>query len=217
MRIVLTWFLVLLAACTAGPEPPRAPTTTHDATVGAVERVVIDTRPPEQFAEGHLPGALNLQLGWDQLGARVRSYVPNKSDGITLRGEDEAADREAYAILTELGYEDVVVFEPPAERERSTLELWDTERLAAALESDSPPVVIDVRSRSAHETQTIPGALLFEQDEAPGRIDELDRDGRYVVICEAGWRSSQLASYLRRQGFRNVVNVIDGMAGWRAR
>ena len=44
---------------------------------------------------------------------------------------------------------------------------------------------------------------------------DLDPAKRYAVICEGGWRSSQLASWMRREGFGEVVNVIDGMAGYR--
>lgn len=209
MRFALSSLCVLVLACTAGPEPPTT------ASVGAVERVVIDTRPPGEFAAGHVPGAINLQLGWDQLEARVAAYVPDRSTGVSLRCQDSDAAADATSTLTELGYGDLLVFEP--ENESSVLELWHTERLAEALQSPNPPVVIDVRSRAEQRTQTIPGALLFEQDEAPAQISELDREARYVIVCEAGWRSSQLASYMRREGFHNVVNMIDGVAGWRSR
>ena len=85
------------------------------------------------------------------------------------------------------------------------------ERLASA----SPPTVLDVRTPLEWARDGIDGAIRLEQDSAPARIDELDPGGNYAVICEAGYRSGQLASWMRRHGFERVVNVIDGMAGWR--
>ena len=52
---------------------------------------------------------------------------------------------------------------------------------------------------------------------APELLGELDPGGRYLVICEGGYRSGQLASWLDLHGFEDVTNVIDGMWAWRRR
>ncbi len=214
MRLAALLLLFSSASCTAGPTPPEI------ARTDVQERIVIDTRAPDAFAREHTPGAINLQLGWDQLEDRVRAYLPDTTARIALRATDEEEGRAALVILAEQGYEDVVWIRYAAsnatiELPNSTLETWTAAELKRQLASGNPPIVIDVRSRSEYERGTIASALLYEQDEAPSLIGSLDKSAHYAVICEGGYRSSQLASLMRRNGFEHVINVIDGMAGWR--
>jgi rhodanese-related sulfurtransferase len=205
--VVAAW-----VACLAACAPPRVELEPAPAASG--ERLVIDTRDPAEFAAGHLPGALNLQWSWDQLGARIAAYVPDRATPLAVRGSTPAEAERAAAVLQEHGYTDVTL--PPPGAETETLGLLDARALRAELAGPAPPLVVDVRTAREFERGTIPGALLVDQDDAPKLLAELDRARRIAVICEGGWRSSQLASLLRRNDFPDVVNVIDGMAGWRA-
>ena len=180
-----------------------------------VERLVIDTRHPSEFAAGHYPGALNLQWGWSQLGDRVESYVPDKTTPIALRATDEDELEKAGAVLQGLGYRDVTT--PPPGQETATLALMTASDLRDLLDSPSAPRVIDIRTPDEFDSGTIETALRVHHDAGPSVLAQaLDRHAPIAVICEGGFRSGQLASYLVRNGYTNVVNVIDGMAGWRA-
>ncbi|MEM7305880.1 MAG: rhodanese-like domain-containing protein [Planctomycetota bacterium] len=200
---------LLAALCGCSPRVPLEAAPPREA-----ERLVLDTREPEAFAAGHLPGALNLQWGWSQLEARVRSYVPDLDTPLAVRGSTPAEAERAAAVLVALGYEDVTL--PPSAPETATLALITAAELRERLAGPEPPTLIDVRSEAEFETGTVAGARCVDQDLAPGLLEELDPAGSYAVVCEGGWRSSQLASLLRRHGVEDVINVIDGMAGWRA-
>lgn len=178
----------------------------------ADDRQVIDVRTPGEFAEGHHYAALNLQLGWDQLRQRARVYVPYLQTPLAVHaaGPDQAA--EAYEILRELGYEDVVVTGRP--RHPVIGRTLTAEQLLAAFEDEQPPFVIDIREESEHAQGFIPGALRVNPDRGPESVDHLDRSVRYAVICAGGWRSSQLQSWMEQAGFGYVQNVIDGMSAW---
>lgn len=189
---------------------PRAPL--GPAPEPAEARLVLDTRAPEEFAAGHIPGALNLQWAHEQLKERVASYVPDRSTPLALRAASTAEAERAAALLQRLGYRDVTL--PAAVAEDATLALIDARALRAELAGSQPPLVIDVRTREEWARGTIPGALLVDENVAAELAPERGR--RIAVICESGYRSSQLASLLLRQGYADVVNVIDGMAGWRA-
>jgi hydroxyacylglutathione hydrolase len=201
---------LVLAACAARvPVEPAAP---------GEARLVIDLRLPEAFAAGHVPGALNIQLGWDQLEGRTLSYVPDLDQPLAIRAADQDEAERAAAILTELGYQDLARFDPPeglAAVETATLPLISAADLARELASGAPPVVLDIRHPSEFEGGVIEGALLIHEDEGPASIEALDRARRYAIVCEGGWRSSQLQSWMATRGFGDVVNVLDGMAGWR--
>ena len=201
---------LVLAACAA--RVPVEPAGAGEA------RLVIDLRLPEDFAASHVPGALNIQLGWDQLEGRTLSYVPDLDQPIAIRATDQDEAERAAAILTELGYRDLARFDPPgglASVETATLPLMSAVELALELAGEAPPIVLDIRHPSEFEDGVIDGAILIHEDEGPVSIDELDPGRRYAIVCEGGWRSSQLASWMELQGFDDVVNVLDGMAGWR--
>ena len=205
--------LALLASvATALGCAPRTPV--EPASDASVLRVVIDTREPEAFAAGHAPGALNIQLGWGQLEGRARAYVPALDTPIALVSSEQAEAERAAAVLATLGYEDVALHEPQV-TQAATLELWTTAELERELAADPALIVIDVRTVAEWDNGILDDVLLFHEDEAPTLAAQLDPSKRYAVICEGGWRSSQLASWMRREGFPDVVNVIDGMAGYR--
>jgi rhodanese-related sulfurtransferase len=195
------------------------PTRVAPAPAPPGERLVVDTRDPAEFAAGHLPGALNIQWTWDQLGKRIAAYVPDRATPLAVRAATPDQAERAAALLTGRGYVDVTL--PPRGPETETLALIDARALRAELAGPAPPLVVDVRTAAEFERGTIPGALLVDHDAAPGLLAELaeraeiEGPRRIAVICEGGWRSSQFASLLRRNGFPDVVNVIDGMAGWR--
>ncbi len=200
--------LLAVAACGGAPREPLAPPA--DPTVA---RLVIDTRVPEEFAAGHRPGALNIQMKYGQLAKRARSYVADLTTPIAVRATDDAEAEEAAATLRELGYYDVTL--PPPGDERVTLPLMSAETLRHRLGSPDPPVVVDVRSQAEWDRGVIEGAILIDHDDGPSVGPRLDPEREYAVICAGGWRSSQLASWMRRQGVENVSNVIDGMSGWK--
>lgn len=74
----------------------------------------LDARPPEEYAESHLPGALNLPAGeFDEYFARVVERVEEAErviiycDGVECSDAVEVAER-----LVEFGFSDICVFEP---------------------------------------------------------------------------------------------------------
>lgn len=218
VRLALALCLSALGACSCASEREvaRGPAqTSSSADEAPLEPLWIDTRLPAPFAAGHVPGALNLQWDWDQLEDRIAAYVPDRHRPLLLRATDEEETNAAMALLLDQGYTNVSAPTPPPETE--TLEVMDTEALAHELEAHSEVVLIDVRSSLEHLTGTIEGALRVDPDEAPKLLDDLDPSARYLIICEGGYRSGQLASWLHLHGFKDVTNVIDGMWAWRRR
>ncbi|MDG1499574.1 MAG: rhodanese-like domain-containing protein [Planctomycetota bacterium] len=206
--VVTVGLTSLLACCT-----PKIPIEV--APAGGPERLVIDIREPTDYAAGHAPGALNIQLTWDQLEDRTLGYVPDVKRPLALRASSQSKAEQGAAILQELGYQDVTLFAPKPESEGETLELMMAEDLHQLIAAGGSSYLIDIRTPPEFETGVIDSAVLVDQDAGPAAVEGLDKDARYLIICEGGWRSSQLASWMRLQGFTDVVNVIDGMAGWR--
>src|SRR5260370_7392313 len=65
--------------------------------------VVLDVRPPRDFAAGHLPGAINLQFNRADLATRATMALP-KTLELIVHAEPEPAARVAALILDEAGF-----------------------------------------------------------------------------------------------------------------
>jgi rhodanese-related sulfurtransferase len=220
----LACLLVLSPACSSSePHAGQAATTSPSAVAAqtptdpeaSTERLLLDLRPPADFAAGHTPGAINLQWSWRQLRDRVPAYVPDRHTPLALQAGEPDTTEAAIRMLVDAGYTNVIaaVGGEPSE----VLSVLSLDELESRLASPDPPILIDVRTPGEWKTGTLPGAILLDQDEAPAYVERLDPEAEYAIICEGGYRSSQFASLLRRRGFERVSNVIEGMGAWRRR
>ena len=80
---------------------------------------------------------------------------------------------------------------------------------------DDATQFIDVREPYEVAEGTIPGAVNIPLGQVPGRLAELDRDRRVVLLCRSGGRSGQAAEFLTGVGFADVVNLVGGMLAYR--
>ena len=71
--------------------------------------------------------------------------------------------------------------------------------------------LVDVREPSEFTAGTLPDATNIPLGELAGRLDELDRSRRVVLLCRSGGRSSNAAQFLSGSGFDDVVNLVGGM------
>lgn len=74
--------------------------------------------------------------------------------------------------------------------------------------------LIDVREPWEHALCALPGAVLMPMRGLPRRLHELDPARTTVVLCHHGVRSHQVAVWLERNGFKDVVNLRGGMDAW---
>ena len=72
---------------------------------------------------------------------------------------------------------------------------------------------LDIRESEDWEKRHIPGALHIPAAELDRRADELPGEGRIVVVCGDGKRSSEVAATLRGRG-RDAVSIDGGMKAW---
>jgi len=90
--------------------------------------------------------------------------------------------------------------------------------LAALLEGDAPPLVLDVRESWEWKAGNLAaqGAVHVPLGELDARLDELDPEQPVVVVCRVGARSARAALRLRQEGFRAVANLRGGLVSWAA-
>jgi hydroxyacylglutathione hydrolase len=178
--------------------------------------LVLDTRAPEQFAQGHVPGSVNISLS-GQFAAWAGTILGLEAQPVIVAESPEKAE-EARTRLARVGLEQV------REYLEGGVDAWrqagfELERLpqvtAAELGSRPPQLqVLDVRREPEWVSGHIAGAHFWPLDRFPAALPPLDPQAPLAVHCKSGYRSSIACSLLLRAGFRNLVNVVGGFDSW---
>jgi hydroxyacylglutathione hydrolase len=184
--------------------------------------LVVDTRHSGEFAEGHVPGAINIPLdhsfttwaGW--LIPFDREFYLIVEEESEPRAIDEAArDLMLIGLDRISGYFGSAAIATWAEEGRklgTTTEIT-SEDLAQQMTSGGV-TVIDVRGLTEWEALHIPGVPNIPLGYLTERLDELPREGTMVLHCQTGWRAGIGASLLQAQGISNVVSLKGGIQAW---
>jgi len=80
--------------------------------------------------------------------------------------------------------------------------------------SQPVPVLLDVREPWEFETCHIAQSVSMPMQTVTSRVQELEDDASFVVICHHGARSQQVAMYLARNGYPKVFNLQGGIDAW---
>jgi rhodanese-related sulfurtransferase len=77
-----------------------------------------------------------------------------------------------------------------------------------------PPLVLDVREPWELELAQLPSSLAIPMGAITSSLDRLDPVRPTVCVCHHGARSMQVAMFLERQGFSDVLNLTGGIHAW---
>ena len=70
--------------------------------------IILDVRTPEEYLEGHIPGAINVPN--EEIGTAEISELPDKSQLILVYCRSGRRSKEASEKLVKLGYTGIVEF-----------------------------------------------------------------------------------------------------------
>lgn len=180
--------------------------------------ILVDGRGPEEFALGHLRGAINVGLD-GRYAEYAGSVVPTDAD-IVLSTEP-GQEMEAKTRLARIGFDRVIGYlDRPFEvmfdhqddvqiASRLTARAFD-QRAAELADLQ----IVDVRNPGEAAAGTIPNAIEIPVGQLPGRLSELDPAKPTVVYCAGGYRSSVAASLLRHNRFADVSDIMGGFGAW---
>ncbi|WP_147534163.1 rhodanese-like domain-containing protein [Bacillus marasmi] len=85
--------------------------------------------------------------------------------------------------------------------------------LEALLKENKDLNIIDVREPSEVAGGKIPGAVNIPLGLIEYKMNELDKNKEYYIVCLSGGRSSSATRFLEYQGY-NVTNMNGGMMAW---
>ncbi|WP_148614520.1 rhodanese-like domain-containing protein [Nocardioides rubriscoriae] len=195
----------------ATPRPAR-PVTAEEVTDAVLAGSwVVDLRGRAAYAEGHLPGSINVEYS-AQFATYVGWLVPWDDDIVLLTDSPQLLE-PALRDLARIGIDGVGAHVLPSEQpltaryRRADWAAYREARALAAATGLRPPVVVDVRQRDEWLDGHLPGALHLPVHEVETGARRMP-PGELWVHCRSGYRAGIAASLLHRAG-RHVVHVDD--------
>ena len=184
--------------------PPLEPASAEDGTV-------LDVRPAEVFAAGHLPGALNVPVSGGSFGTKA-GFVLRTDEPVVIQAtsgtEAELAARRLHAVgfLGLAGY----LTEAEATESYEPVAIDELDGLLAAEAID----LIDVREADERDAGYIPGSrhVPYRLMRACGA--SVANGKPVVTICESGPRAAIAASILAAAGVDARPVLAGGIADW---
>jgi hydroxyacylglutathione hydrolase len=199
-------------------EPPTSLTLDELDQHVAAGAVVVDARDPEEFAQGHLNGSINIGLN-GRYAEFAGSVVAPDVDVVLVT--QPGFETEAKNRLARIGFDRVVghLADPLAVMSEHPGRVRHASRLSAAQFDDirgdiRALQVIDIRNPGEVALGLIENATTIPVGQLRARMSELDPTASTVVYCAGGYRSSVAASLLRTQGFTDVSDIIGGFGAW---
>ncbi len=146
-----------------------------------------------------------LEMTWREIALRRNPDCPVCGDVPTQTG---LIDYELFCGVTR-------VAERAGDSAQGFDEL-DAASVAALLDSDSPPYLIDVREPWEWAVSSLAerGARLIPLAELGDRLGEVPEQTPLVVYCRSGQRSQSAARQLVAAGYGPVTNLSGGLLSW---
>jgi hydroxyacylglutathione hydrolase len=213
-----TYFSRLPEVNRRGPRLYRTLPTLDRVTVAHLREsivagaVLVDARSIEEFAAGHIPGALSIELrpvfeSW--LGWLVEPDRPL----LFVLGDDQDRSELVRQCLS-VGYEHL------AGELDAGMRAWRVADLPeATIEIVGPealgPNIVDVRQRNEYVAGHVPGAVNVELGSLPDALDAVP-EGPVIMMCGHGERAMTAASVLTARGRTDVSVLAGGPEDWAA-
>jgi hydroxyacylglutathione hydrolase len=183
--------------------------------------VILDVRSKESFAAAHIPNAINIPFA-SNLPTWAGWVLPYDRPMLLVADNSSQVD-EVVTHLLRVGFDDVQGYL------EGGLDAWETSGyplamldtlsahdLSQKLKQGDPLTVLDVRTEQEWSDGHIEGALHIHGGTLEERFEEVPKDKPVAVICGSGYRATIASSFLQREGYQEVANVMGGMSAWKA-
>jgi len=176
---------------------------------------LVDTRNKAEFAQGFVPGSLNIQ--GNNAFATWMGWFMTYDEPFMLVATDAQIDDLTRKLMrigldNMLGYTDDVA---SLGINLQTSDIIDLDTFKTYLNRDGVQVV-DLRGSSEYNAGHVEGAENVFIGTLDRNLDKISRDRPVVIYCQGGDRATIGYSMLVRNGFTNVKNFSGSMNEWLA-
>ena len=182
------------------------------------EAMVVDLRPADLYAAGHIPGTINIPIQGPFLtwaGWLLTFHRP-----LMLIGEEQDVT-EAVHQLRFIGRDTLKGFWTPESialweasgHSLARIEQIDVQHLLELLQQNAV-TILDVREPDEIATGYIPMSCHISLATLPLHMESIPTDRPVVIHCQGGVRSAIGASLLDARGRTNIFNLRGGFQAW---
>ncbi|WP_089320368.1 MBL fold metallo-hydrolase [Pontibacter ummariensis] len=179
--------------------------------------VVLDTRQPQEFAQGFIPNAINIGIDGG-FAPWVGTLIPDIQQPILIIA-DKGREEEVITRLARVGFDNTIGYLDggleaweAAGRETDSISSIPAAELAARFTKDPKLCIIDVRKPGEYQAEHLEAAQSVPLDYINEHLAELPKESILYIHCAGGYRSMIAASILKARGFENLVDVQGGYA-----
>jgi rhodanese-related sulfurtransferase len=189
-----------------------------EAAQAETKAIVLDTRAPQEFAKGFIPGSYNI--GIDGSFANWVGTIFKDVKQPLLLVVDEGREEEAVTRLARIGFDNAHGFL------KGGMAAWQSAgKAVGTIQSISAQQfadhanelnILDVRRKSEYDSEHVVGAVNHPLDYWQDHLASLDKTKTWHVHCAGGYRSMIFASILRANGYTNLIDVAGGFSAIKA-
>lgn len=187
---------------------------TFETVAEAENALILDTRAPEDFVKGFIPGSIFIGIDGN-FAPWVGTMITDLSQPI-LFISDEGREEEVVMRLSRVGYDHTLGFLEggikawkEAGKVLDSIESMSAEEFAAQY-ADGEINVLDVRRPGEYDGGHLEKAQNLPLDYLNEHMAEIKPENTYYVHCAGGYRSVITASVLKSRNFKHLVNVEGG-------
>jgi hydroxyacylglutathione hydrolase len=174
--------------------------------------MILDTRTPDEFEKGFIPGSINIGLnGQYAVWVGTLLDIDQPLVLITEKGKEE----EAVLRLARVGYEKVVGYLQGGvaswEGTLDTVKTITAEEMKSMMSKGVE--VLDVRKPGEWNVSRLKDATFLSLSDILENHLTLNKSNPYLVHCAGGYRSMIAISVLKHQGFKGELYNIRGGFG----
>ncbi|MBR3063637.1 MAG: MBL fold metallo-hydrolase [Exiguobacterium sp.] len=174
------------------------------------ETQVVDTRKGEDFANGHVPGTINIP--YNNKFVSWAGWLVNFDKDITLIASADDVD-QVQTDLQSIGLDRLRFIVPVEELDASLLtetytDVTAEEAIEAAEKGDV--FVLDVRNATEWNASHYEKAERILLGKLASDHEGLPTDRTIAVHCASGVRSRMAASVLQSLGYKDIHNILGG-------
>ena len=180
------------------------------------DTIFVDTRQPDEFTQGFIPGSINIGLD-GRFAEWAGSLLPFDKPILLITEKDK--EKETLIRLARVGFSNMIGYADGgfeawknAGEEIDVIIDVEADEVAMDLPFDEKLIVLDVRKPVEYAEGHVKDAINLPLAELndPLNMAIVEDDQNVYINCGSGYRSVIAASLFKRQGIHNVRNIVGG-------
>ena len=181
--------------------------------VNKEECIILDTRNPNDYAKKHLINSINIGLN-GSFAVSVGNLIDNNKKILLVCNNGEEV--ESFDRLLRVGFDKIEGYL------EGSIDSWVGDDLIDKIDqvqSDhltnnySNHQILDVRTKNEYKLSHLDGSINLPLYDIITKKNFLNKETKYLIHCQTGYRSMIASSLLKNMGFE-VVEIKDGFIGF---